>query len=226
MIVSKVGARSSTGAERLSLAQRPADLRAAVELDLNGLGLERIPVVNLRRADMGPGLIAEGDQVVAIDDQLAEMIALRDEGKIGAIGISNVNLATVRRALPAGIVCVQNVYNVLDRVHDDELAFCAERGIAWVPYFPLGSALPGVPKVADDTVVRRIARELGVTGAQIGLAWLLARSPNVLLIAGTTSVAHLEQNVAAGEIHFSPEQLAALDEVAPTANGLGAGDDL
>ncbi len=98
----------------LALAQHPADLRAAVELDLAGLGLEQIPVVNLRRADIGPGLTAEGDQIVDLDDQLAEMIALRDEGKIGAIGISNVDLDTLRRALPAGIECVQNAYNVLN----------------------------------------------------------------------------------------------------------------
>lgn len=214
VIVSKVGARSATsGPLPLALAQHPADLRAAVELDLAGLGVEQIPVVNLRRADLGPGLIAEGDQIVDLDDQLAELVTLRDEGKIGAIGISNVDLATLRRALPAGIVCVQNAYNLINRTHEDELALCAERGIAWVPFFPLGSAFPGFPKVADNVVVQRIASEIGVTGAQVGLAWLLAHAPNILLIAGTSSVAHLEQNLAAGEIEFSTEQLAVLDAV-------------
>ena len=103
VIVSKVGARY-TGEDPIPLAaaQRPAELRAAVEDDLRQLGLDRIPVVNLRRLDLGPGLAAEGDQIVDLDDQLAEMIALRDEGKIGAIGVSNVPLDVLRRALPAG----------------------------------------------------------------------------------------------------------------------------
>ncbi|MHA3020521.1 aldo/keto reductase [Mycobacterium sp. BMJ-28] len=213
VLVSKVGARPASGPVPLALAQKPADLRAAVELDLAGLGLEQIPVVNLRRADIGPGLIAEGDQIVDLDDQLAEMIALRDEGKIGAIGISNVDAATLRRALPAGIVCVQNAYNLLNRTHEDELALCAEHGIAWVPFFPLGSSFPGFPKVAENAVAQRVAAEVGATGAQVGLAWLLAHAPNILLIAGTTSMHHLQQNLAAGEIHFSAAQLAALDAV-------------
>lgn len=213
LIVSKVGARPATGPIPLALAQHPADLRRAVELDLAGLGLDQIPVVNLRRADIGPGLVAEGDQIVDLDDQLAEMIALRDEGKIGAIGISNVGLETLRRALPAGIVCVQNAYSLLNRSHEDELALCNEQGIAWVPFFPLGSAFPGFPKVAENAVVQRIAADLGVSGAQIGLAWLLAHAPNTLLIAGTTSVAHLEENLAAGDLVLNEQQLADLDAV-------------
>lgn len=221
VIVSKVGARSATGPIPLALAQHPADLRAAVELDLAGLGLEQIPVVNLRRADIGPGLSAEGDQLVDLDDQLAEMVALRDEGKIGAIGISNVDLDTLRRALPAGIVCVQNSYSLLDRSHEDELALCREQDIAWVPFFPLGSAFPGFPKVAENAVVQRIAGEIGVSGAQVGLAWLLAHAPNTLLIAGTTSIAHLEENLAAGDLVLSEQQLADLDAVDV---GLGQGD--
>lgn len=222
VIVSKVGARPATGPVPLTLAQHPAELRATVELDLAGLGLDQIPVVNLRRADIGPGVIAEGDQVVDLDDQLAEMITLRDEGKIGAIGLSNVDLATLRRALPAGIACVQNAYNLLNRTHEDELALCIEAGIAWVPFFPLGSAFPGFPKVADNAVVQQVAGEIGATGAQVGLAWLLAHAPNILLIAGTASVTHLEQNVAAGEIRFSAAQLAALDAIpAELPNGDG-----
>ena len=122
VIVSKVGARF-TGEQPVPLAaaQRPAELRAAVEDDLRQLGLECIPVVNLRRMDLGPGLTAEGDQIVDLDDQLAEMIALRDEGKIGGIGISAVPLEVVRRALPAGIVCVQNPYSLLDRAQEAAL---------------------------------------------------------------------------------------------------------
>ncbi|KLI07344.1 aldo/keto reductase [Mycolicibacterium conceptionense] len=213
LIVSKVGARPATGPVPLALAQHPADLRAAVELDLAGLGLDQIPVVNLRRADLGPGLIAEGDQIVDLDDQLAEMITLRDEGKIGAIGISNVDLATLRRALPAGIVCVQNAYSLLNRSHEDELALCRAEGIAWVPFFPLGSAFPGFPKVAENAVVQRIAAEIGASGAQVGLAWLLAHAPNTMLIAGTASMPHLEENLAAGNITLSRRHLAELDGI-------------
>src|ERR1700761_8361922 len=106
VLVSKVGATPNPGGEiELRLAQKPAELRSQVEDNLRSLGTERIDVVNLRRADVAPGLIAEGDQVVDLDDQLATMTALRDEGKIGAIGLSHVSAEQLRRALPAGIVC-------------------------------------------------------------------------------------------------------------------------
>lgn len=224
VIVSKVGARPATGPVPLALAQQPHELRAGVEQNLTELGLERIPVVNLRRADIGPGVIAEGEQVVDLDDQLAEMVAMRDEGKIGAIGISNVDLAALRRAMPAGIVCVQNAYSLLDRRREDELALCLEHAIAWVPFFPLGSAFPGFPKVAENVVVQRIAGELGVTGAQVGLAWLLRHAANTLLIPGTASIAHLEENLRAADIALDDEQLAALDAVtgSPVDDGVAA----
>ena len=226
VIVSKVGARY-TGEQPVPLAaaQKPAELRAAVEDDLRQLGLDQVPVVNLRRLDLGPGLAAEGDQIVELDDQLAEMIALRDEGKIGGIGISAVPLEVVRRALPAGIVCVQNAYSLLDRSQEATLELCKAEGIAWVPYFPLGSAFPGFPKVADNPVVAGIAGELGVTGAQVGLAWLLAHTPNTLLIPGTRSIAHLEENNGAADVNLSADALARLDAVAtpgadPSAHGV------
>lgn len=217
VIVSKVGARY-TGEEPIPLAaaQKPAELRAAVEDDLRQLGLDRIPVVNLRRMDLGPGVAAEGDQAVDLDDQLAEMIALRDEGKIGGIGISAVPLDVVRRALPAGIACVQNAYSVLDRSQEDTLQLCAAEGIAWVPYFPLGSSFPGFPKVADHPVVAEIAGELGVTGAQVGLSWLLSHTPNTLLIPGTRSVAHLHENLGAGDVTLGADAMERLDAVGTT----------
>lgn len=217
VIVSKVGARY-TGDQPIPLAaaQRPAQLRAAVEDDLRQLGLDCVPVVNLRRMDLGPGVAAEGDQVVDVEDQLAEMIALRDEGKIGAIGISAVPLDVVRRALPAGIVCVQNAYSVLDRSQEDALDLCAAEGVAWVPYFPLGSSFPGFPKVADHPVVAKIAGELGVTGAQVGLAWLLVHAPNTLLIPGTRSVAHLQENLAAGTVTLGADARERLDAISAT----------
>jgi pyridoxine 4-dehydrogenase len=214
VIVSKVGARY-TGEQPIPLtsAQQPAELRAAVEDDLRQLGLDRIPVVNLRRHDLGPRPNVGENQIVGLDDQLAEMIALRDEGKIGGIGVSSVSLEVLRRALPAGIACVQNAYSVLDRSQEATLDFCADNSIAWVPYFPLGSAFTGFPSVADDAVVREIADEIGVTGAQVGLAWLLAHAPNTLLIPGTRSIAHLEENVGAADVVLSADVIARLDAV-------------
>jgi pyridoxine 4-dehydrogenase len=228
VIVSKVGARY-TGEQPIPLAaaQRPAELRAAVEDDLSQLGLDRIPVVNLRRMDLGPGVAAEGDQIVDLDDQLAEMIALRDEGKIGAIGISSVPLAVLRRALPAGIACVQNAYSLLDRSQEEMVDVCTDERIAWVPYFPLGSAFPGFPKVSDNPVVVDIAGELGATPSQVGLAWLLAHAPTTLLIPGTRSIAHLEENLGAGDVTLSAEAIARLGAITtpgvdPWAHGIEA----
>ncbi|OBI52672.1 aldo/keto reductase [Mycobacterium kyorinense] len=217
VIVSKVGARwSGEQPIPLAAAQKPAELRAAVEDDLRQLGLECVPVVNLRRLDLGPGLEPEGDQIVGLDDQLAEMIAMRDEGKIGAIGISAVPVDVVQRALPAGIVCVQNPYSLLDRSQEAALDLCVAERIAWVPYFPLGSSLPGFPKVTDNAVVADVAGELGVTGAQVGLAWLLAHAPNTLLIPGTRSITHLAENIGAAAITLATDALERLDAVATT----------
>ena len=212
-IVTKVGAVTHP-AERLVAAQKPAELRASVEQNLRALGTERLTVVNLRRADMPPGIIATGDQVVDLDSQLAELIALRDEGKIGGIGLSQVSLAQLRQALPAGIVCVQNLYNVLTRDHEDVLAVCAEQGIAWVPYFPLGSAFDRLPSVTADPVVIAHAARLGITPAQAGLAWLLGHSPATLLIPGTRDLAHLADNVAVTRIELDREAMTAFDALA------------
>jgi aryl-alcohol dehydrogenase-like predicted oxidoreductase len=214
LVVTKVGAEPDPGGRLpLRIAQRPEQLRAGVEQNLRSLGVERLPVVNLRRLDTGPGLRPTGDQVVDLDDQLAVMTALRDEGKIGAIGLSSVSLANLRRALPAGIVCVQNAYSVVSRDDEAMLALCAAEGIAWVPFFPLGGAFPGLPKVTDEPAVHAAAESLDVTPAQVGLAWLLHHAPNVLLIPGTADPAHLEANMAVGEIAFDRATRAALDAV-------------
>lgn len=214
-VVSKVGAEPAPGSRPpLRLAQRPEQLRAAVEENLRRLGTEQVAVVNLRRASHGPGLRAEGDQLVGLDDQLAVMTAMRDEGKIGALGLSSVGPDELRQALPAGIVCVQNAYSLVFRDDEETAALCAAEGIAWVPYFPLGGggAIP-LPRVTDEPSVREAARALGRTPSQVGLAWLLRHFPNTLLIPGTADPAHLEENIAAGEITFDPETLAALDAV-------------
>jgi len=212
LTVSKVGAETNPdGPSPIRLAQRPEQLRSSVEANLATLGLERIPVVNLRRAESNSRVQAKGDQIVNIDDQLATMIALRDEGKIGEIGLSNVTLDGLRRALPVGIVCVQNAYSLIARSDEDMLELCAAEGIAWVPFFPLGSAFAHLPKVTDETAVIETAKRLGATPAQIGLAWLLKHSPNTLLIPGTANVDHLESNIATGNIQLDASVMAELD---------------
>ncbi len=224
LVVTKVGADPAPGGSPpLRLAQRPEQLRASVEDNLRGLGVDRLPVVNLRRLDTGPGLRAEGDQVVDLDDQLAVMTSLRDEGKIGAIGLSSVTLDGLRRALPAGIACVQNAYSLVSREDEDMLRLCATEGVAWAPFFPLGGAFPGLPKVTEEPAVRAAAGSLGVTPAQIGLAWLLHHAPNVLLIPGTADRTHLEANMAVGEVTFDAATLAALDAVESRSNVLPIG---
>jgi pyridoxine 4-dehydrogenase len=214
LISSKIGADADPGGPvHLRLAQRPEELRASVEDNLKSLGLEQIAVMNLRRPDDRPGLRAEGDQAVDLDDQLAAMTAMRDEGKIGAIGLSNITLDELRQAIPAGIVCVQNAYSLVDRRDEGFLPVCLAEGIAWVPFFPLGSAVPGRPKVTEQAAVRAAAEALGHSPSQVGLAWLLHRAPNVLLIPGTAGAEHLASNVAAGSVHLDDAVMATLDGV-------------
>jgi aryl-alcohol dehydrogenase-like predicted oxidoreductase len=203
VLVSKVGAaRDDRG--RWLPAQRPEELRAGVEDNLRTLGVERVDVVNLRLLDGAE---------VAFEDQLAEMVALRDEGKIGGVGVSNVTLDQVEKALAhTTIACVQNPMSMLNREDEPVLERCAREGIPYVPFFPLGSAFGIHPHVTDDERVQAVAQRLGATPAQVGLAWLLRRSPNILLIPGTSSPEHLAENVAAGELVLDDEvfeQLAA-----------------
>ncbi|GLY97230.1 hypothetical protein Acsp02_44840 [Actinoplanes sp. NBRC 103695] len=116
----------------------------------------------------------------------------------------------MRHALPAGVVCVQNSYSLIDRSAEPVLQVCRERDIAWVPYFPLGSGIAGLPKVTDLPEVQEVAARLRVTPAQVGLAWLLSRSPQTMLIPGTRDLAHLEENLAAGEVILDQESLTTL----------------
>jgi pyridoxine 4-dehydrogenase len=214
VIVTKIGADPNPeGPVALRLAQHPDELRASVEANLHSLGLEQLPVVLLRRADTGPGLKAQPDQVVHLDDQLETMIALRREGKIGAFGVGSVDADTLRRSVPAGIVLVQNAYSLVSREDDLLLESAAAENIAWVPFFPLGGAFAGFPKVTEQPAVTAAAKRLGVTPAQVGLAWLLHHKPNILLIPGTADIAHLHANVAAGSVELDEATLAALDAV-------------
>jgi len=213
LVATKIGADPNPGGPfPMRPAQRPEQLRASVEDNLRSLGLEQVPVANLRRLDGTSRLRAEGDQVVDIEDQLAVMSAMRDEGKIGAIGLSSVTIDGLRRALPVGLACVQNEYSLVNRQDEDMVKLCVDEKIAWVPFFPLGGAVPGMPKVTDEPAVRAAAQSLGRTPAQVGLAWLLHHAPNVLLIPGTAEPSHLEENVAAGAIPPDDPVLAILDD--------------
>jgi pyridoxine 4-dehydrogenase len=216
-LVTKVGAERQ-GDGSLVPAQQPAQLRSGVEANLRRLGVERIAVVNLRRLDAGPGIEATGDQRVDLDSQLAALVELRGEGKVGGIGLSNVSLDQLARARPAGIVCVQNLYNLLERSGEPLLDRCSQQDIAWVPFFPLGSAFAHMASVTDHPIVRRAAATVGATPAQVGLAWLLAHDPHVLLIPGTASVPHLEENLAAGTLTLDAQTMADLDALADPAS--------
>jgi hypothetical protein len=212
VLATKVGAeRDAAGA--LVSAQRPEQLRAGVEANLARLGTERLAVVNLRRLDAAPGIIAEGDQLVDLDSQLAELMVLRDAGKIDGIGLSNVSADQLRQALPAGIACVQNSHSPVDRAAEPVLDLCRKHDIAWVPFCPLGSAFPQWPKVADQPAVRAAAEALGVTSIQVGLAWHLAHYAHTLLIAGTADPAHLAENIAAGDVRLDSGTRAALEAI-------------
>jgi aryl-alcohol dehydrogenase-like predicted oxidoreductase len=191
VLVSKVGAARNDKGEWIG-AQRPEELRAGVEANLRSLELDQIPVVNLRRHP-------ESD--VPFADQLGEMIALRDEGLIAGIGLSNVTLEQYTEARArTEVACVQNAYNLADRSDQAVFDACEADGVPYVPFFPLGSAFHPENPVLGAPAVKETAARLGATPAQVALAWLLHLGPNVLLIPGTSSLEHLDENLAAGEL--------------------------
>ncbi len=210
VLATKIGARRDP-VTRLRPAQQPAQLREQVEENLRQLGAERLDLVYLRRADREPGIVATGDQLVPLDDQLAALIALREEGAIGAIGLSAVSVAQIEAADGAGVVAVQNAYNLIERGDEDVLAACRAHGIAWVPFFPLGSGFAGAHSVAARPEVVTAAGELGILPAQLALAWLLQHYDRTALIPGTRSLEHLEQNLAAARLTIPAEIVRVLD---------------
>lgn len=213
MIVTKIGASANPGGNiPLKAAQRPEQLRQEVHHNLRSLKTEHLGMVYLRRITPG-SFPMTAEQEVDFDDQMAEMIDLRNEGLIDAIGLSTVSLAELQQALPAGIAAVQNPHNVLSPDDQAVRDLCITEAMGWVPYFPLGGNLGG-PKVTEDPTVQAIARELGVSPAQVGLAWVLRSCPNGLIIPGTTSVAHLEQNIAAGSLELDAATMARLNAIA------------
>jgi aryl-alcohol dehydrogenase-like predicted oxidoreductase len=201
VLVSKVGAARNEQGQWLA-AQRPEELRAGVEANLASLRLDRIPVVNLRRHP-------ESD--VAFAEQIEAMIALRDEGLIEAVGLSNVSIEEYQDARArTEIACVQNPYNLADRSDQPVFDACRSDGVPYVPFFPLGSAFNPENPVLGAPAVKEAASRLGATAPQVALAWLLAQAPRLLLIPGTSSIAHLEENLRAGELELDQEALDAL----------------
>jgi pyridoxine 4-dehydrogenase len=204
VIVSKVGARRDDTGQWLG-AQRPEELRAGVEANLRTLELDQIPLVNLRRH---PG------SEVALDEQVDAMASMQREGLIGAIGVSSVTLEEYRQVRErCEIGCVQNAYNVLERDERELFEQCRADGVPFVPFFPLGSAFARDKSVHDVPAVRETAIRLGITTGQVALAWLLAQAPTVLLIPGTSSLAHLEENLATADVVLDPVAIAELDRV-------------
>jgi aryl-alcohol dehydrogenase-like predicted oxidoreductase len=206
-LVSKVGARRDEAGAWLPVLD-PADLRREIEANLRTLGVDRLAAVNLRLMNSdGP------DQ--RFDDQLSVMIATRDEGLIGAIGLSEITHGHLLHALErTDIACVQNAFNLVDRSSVPVLQACTERGIAFVPVFPLGSAFVRPNPVLVHELVQRAAERLGHTPAQVALAWTLGVAPNVLLIPGTSSVRHLEENLALADIELDDDTRDQLSAVA------------
>lgn len=208
-LVSKVGARRDDEGN-WNAAQEPDQLRADIEENLESLGTDRLAAVNLRIHSGDPNSVGPVDREL-FDRQLTAMIAARDEGLIAGIGLSSVSLEHLQIALDrTEIVTVQNAYNLLNRESQPVLELCVEHGISFVPFFPLGSGFsPDNPILGNETI-RRTATELGRTPAQIALAWTLAVAPNVLLIPGTSSVAHLEENLAVADIELPDPVLNSL----------------
>ena len=207
VIVTKLGARRPAN-RSWQPAITPEELTAGVHDNLRNLGLDALDIVNYRTMGSGHGP-AEG----SIAQQVTVLADLKRQGLIRHIGVSNVTAAQVAEAQAiTEIVCVQNNYNLAHR-HDDALvADLARQGIAYVPYFPLGGFTPLQSSTLSD-----VAARLGATPMQVALAWLLHRSPNLLLIPGTKSVAHLRENLAAGQLTLSPQTLKELDGIAAEA---------
>jgi pyridoxine 4-dehydrogenase len=210
-LVSKVGGRRDDTGGWLP-AHEPEELRRGIEDNLRTLGVDRLAAVNLRVMDpeadpSQPGRV----NPELFDRQLTAMIQARDDGLIAGIGLSNITIEHLQIALGrTEIVCVQNAFNLVDRTSQPVLGECAERGIAFVPFFPLGSGFAADNPVLGNPVVRRKAEELGRTPAQIALAWTLTYSPNILLIPGTSSVRHLEENMAVADIELGQDTVNEL----------------
>jgi pyridoxine 4-dehydrogenase len=205
-LVSKVGGRRDDRGAWLPVSE-PAVLRRDIETNLRTLGTDRLAAVNLRLMESeGP------DQL--FDDQLSVMIAARDEGLIGGIGLSDIKVEHLAHALRrTEIACVQNAFNLVSRESAPVLDECRARGIAFVPFFPLGTGFIKPNPVLSHPLVVAASERLGCTPAQVALAWTLSVAPNVLLIPGTSSVSHLEENLAVADIELDDDTRNQLNSV-------------
>lgn len=203
VIVTTKGGVEKTGPGEVFSDGSPASLRRFCEGSLRRLKLDCIPLYQFHRPDPN----------VPFAESVGEFATLRSEGKIRHVGLSNVTLDQVKEA--QGIVpiaSVQNRYNLLERGDDAVVDYCAEQGIAYLPWGPLAAKpfSPEAPLARGSGALSQLAGDLGATTGQVALAWLLRRSANIILIPGTTSIAHLEENVAAGQIQLSDAQFATL----------------
>ena len=197
-LVSKVGARRDASGGWLP-DDEPDQLRRGIEDNLRSLGIEQLAAVNLRLGD-------DATLDTRFDDQLAAMIQARDEGLIGGVGLSNITREHLLRALErTPVACVQNQLSVVARASMPVLDECLARGIAFVPFFPLGSGFIRPNPVLDNEYVVGNAKRLAVTPAQVALAWTLGLAPNILLIPGTSSLRHLEENLAVADIQLDDQ---------------------
>jgi aryl-alcohol dehydrogenase-like predicted oxidoreductase len=203
LVIATKGGLTRTGPGQWPRDGRPEHLREACEGSLRRLKLDRIELYQLHAPD----------ENVPYEESLGALIELREEGKIAHIGISNVSVELLEQALAmTEVVTVQNRYNLADRASEDVLDACTQRGMGFIPWFPLATgrlAEPGGP--LDD-----VARAHDATPGQIALAWLLARSPIMLPIPGTSKVAHLEENIAAARVHLDADEVAALADAVAT----------
>jgi aryl-alcohol dehydrogenase-like predicted oxidoreductase len=215
-LVSKVGGRRDTQGAWLP-AHEPDALREDIETNLRSLDVDQLAAVNLRVMDPeseDPSKPARVNREL-FDRQLTAMIQARDEGLIAGIGLSNISPEHLQIALDrTEIVTVQNAYNLVDRTSQPLLDVCVENGISFVPFFPLGSGFTADNPVLGHPAVQREAAKLGRTPAQIALAWTLSMAPNMLLIPGTSSVGHLEENTAVADIELDDETKSQLDAAA------------
>ncbi len=203
VIVTKVSARRDAQGAWLP-ATSPKELREAVHDNLRNLGLDVLEVVNFRSM-----LDVHGPAEGSLEEQVTTLAALREEGLIKHVGLSNVTMKQVedaRRIVP--IACVQNMYNLVHRNDDALVDALARDGIAYVPFFPLGGFSP-----LQSDALSAVAAELGATPMQVAIAWLLQRSPNILLIPGTSSSAHLRENLKAADLVLSPDVLKKLERI-------------
>jgi pyridoxine 4-dehydrogenase len=205
VIVTKVGARRAED-KSWPVALSPKELLEAVHDNLRNLGLDRLDVVNLRVG----GLM--GPSEAPIEEPLTVLADLKRQGLIRSIGLSNVSSRQFQEAETiTEIVCIQNLYNLAHRNDDGFIDELAERGVAFVPFFPLGGFTPLQSSVLDEA-----ATYLGATSMQVALAWLLQRSPNIMLIPGTSSIEHLRENLNAMKLQLPPEMITKLDSIGIT----------